>query len=148
MFKKDTKGFLSIIDGIFAILLLLIVFSLFNSIIDLEISEYSYTSNEFKDSQDIMELLSNKINFEDKSFLEEAEFILKRDNNSKTSIKEVSILFNNTTKELISNSNYLFTETNYLKGESISSSGDIKNTNNLSVAKRNVGNYSFILYMW
>lgn len=140
------KGFISIVDGILAITLLLIVFTLFNSMISFESSDYSYV--EFKDSQDIMEILSNKIDFEDKSILEKSELILKSDNNSKESIKEVSLLVNETFKDLIPSSNYLFTEKNYLKEEIISSRGNILDGENITVASRNVGNYSFILYIW
>ena len=148
MIKNNEKGFISIIDGILAITLLLIVFSLFNFIISSQTLDYSHNFNEFKDSQDVMEILSNKINFEDKSILEKAEFILKSNNNSKSSIKEVSLLVNESFHILIPNSNYLFTENNYLKGEEISYNGDFTMAENVSVAIRQVGNYSFVLYIW
>lgn len=148
MFKKDKKGFLSIIDGIFAIFLLIIVFSLFTSIINIPTTDYNFYSNDFKDSQDIMELLSNKIYFKDQSILEKAESILKSNNNSKNSINEVAILIDDTFKKIPISSNYLFSEINYLKGETIASNGEINNAQNISVAIRNVGDYSFILYLW
>jgi len=144
MIKKDENGMLSIIDGIFSITLVFIVFSLFNLIIVPIPTDYS---ENIKDSQDIMELLSNKVNFQDKSVLDEAEFILRSNNNSKKAIDEVAILIKNFFNDLNLKSNYLFTENNYLKGEPILNKGNINNVENISVASRNIGNYSFVLYL-
>ncbi|MCC7553274.1 MAG: hypothetical protein KO202_02105 [Methanobacteriaceae archaeon] len=147
MLKNNEKGIFSIIDGIFAITLIFIVFLLFNYMIDFQ-HDYSGYTNDFKDSQDYMELLSNKINFEDKSILEKSENILKNNNNSKKSIDEVSCLINESFNDLQIESNFLFTETNYLKSYPILQSGNINDAQNISVAIRNIGDYSFVLYIW
>jgi hypothetical protein len=145
---NDNKGFLSSIDAVLAITLVLICFLLFNFVIELPISSYSHESKDFKTSQDIMESLANKINFTDISTLEKIEFILKSNNNSKDSIDEVSSIIKVSFDELGLKNNYSFIETNNLNGKNILSSGNFDENDNLTIARRNVGNYSFVLYIW
>ena len=57
----DNKGSFYIIDGILAILLLLVALLIVNSVIVHPNQEYSYETNNIKNAQDIMELLSGKI---------------------------------------------------------------------------------------
>jgi hypothetical protein len=146
-FKKDIHGFISIIDGVLAISIILIGILLFNSLVNIPFSDYSTYSNDFKTSQDIMEILATKVN-DEMSVLENIENILRYNNNSKNSIIEVSNILNDSLKDLEFNNNFYFTENNYLNGEDILSSGNINQAENISVATRNIGNYSFTLYVW
>lgn len=145
---KNKKGFLSIIDGILAITIVLMCFIIFNSIISISDSSYSDSVHDFKTSQDIMEALSSKINYTDSSILEKTSYILESGNNSKESIKKASIYINASFNELELNNNFLFVETKKLGGKTILSSGNFENADNYTVASRNCGNYSYTLYIW
>ena len=94
-----------------------------------------------------MELLSGKVDFTDQTFLGEISNILKENKNSKQSIREVSKI----SKDKLDSynlDNYQFSENNVLKGEVLASSGDYKKAQNVSVATRNYGDYSFTLSVW
>ncbi len=143
----DSKGSFFIIDAILAIVLILIVFFIVNSAISIPTPEYSYQTKDNRDVQDIMELLSGKVDFTDQTFLGEISNILKENKNSKQSIREVSKI----SKDKLDSynlDNYQFSENNVLKGEVLASSGDYKKAQNVSVATRNYGDYSFTLSVW
>lgn len=143
----DSKGSFFIIDAILAIVLILIVFFIVNSAISIPTPEYSYQTKDSRDVQDIMELLSGKVDFTDQTFLGEISNILKENKNSKQSIREVSKI----SKDKLDSynlDNYQFSENNVLKGEVLASSGDYKKAQNVSVATRNYGDYSFTLSVW
>lgn len=143
----DSKGSFFIIDAILAIVLILIVFFIVNSAISIPTPEYSYQTKDNRDVQDIMELLSGKVDFTDQTFLGEISNILKENKNSKQSIMEVSKI----SKDKLDSynlDNYQFSENNVLKGEVLASSGDYKKAQNVSVATRNYGDYSFTLSVW
>lgn len=143
----DSKGSFFIIDAILAIVLILIVFFIVNSAISIPTPEYSYQTKDSRDVQDIMELLSGKVDFTDQTFLGEISNILKENKNSKQSIREVSKI----SKDKLDSynlDNYQFSENNVLKGEVLASSGDYKKAPNVSVATRNYGDYSFTLSVW
>lgn len=146
-FKNDNNGFISVIDGILTISIILIGVLLFNSLIYTPLLDYSSYSHDFKTSHDVMEVLASKVNGE-QSTLEHIEFLLKSNNNSRNSIIEASNILNYSFNNLELNQNFYFTENNYLKGENILSSGDINQAENITIATRNIGNYSFSLYMW
>ncbi|WP_409200227.1 hypothetical protein [Methanobrevibacter sp. DSM 116169] len=148
MILKNEKGFLHIIDAFFAITLVFLVFLVLTYTNTISSPDFSSQSYNIKDSQDIMEVLSTKTNYNDKTLLENAEYILRENNNSKISINKVSILLNETLYDLSKDSNFYFTERNYLKEEVILEKGNINNANNLSVAIRYVGDYCFVLYLW
>ncbi|MBR5954262.1 MAG: hypothetical protein IK021_02410 [Methanobrevibacter sp.] len=143
----DEKGNFLIIETILVILLLLIVIFAFNSVILSYNSDYSTEIKNSMSAQDIMEILDGKINFTDQSFLGEISAILKENKNSKESIEEVSeacdIKFN--TFKL---KNYRFSETNILKNQLLSGNGDYSKAEDVSVATRSHGDYSYTLSVW
>ena len=62
---KDNKGFVSLADVMLSLFILLIVFMAFNMMIDIEVPSLSEESNDFKTSQDIMEIMSSKVDGRD-----------------------------------------------------------------------------------
>ena len=73
--------------------------------------------------------------------------ILNDNKNSKKSVVEVSKICSDKFNEL-KIKNYRFIETNHLKSKVLASSGDFSKAENLSVATRNYGDYSYTLYVW
>ena len=148
----DDKGNLFIIDAVLIVGLLLFAFIVFNQAIFIQDSHYSSEIKDSKDAQDIMESLSGKINFTDKTFIGNISAILKEGKNSKESINKVCEL----SKDKLSSfnlKNYRFSETNILDGKvlassGVASSGEYSNANNVSVAIRTYGDYSYTLSVW
>ena len=143
----DEKGNFFIIDAALAIILLLVVFLAFNSTISLQDSSYSTEIKESKNAQDIMEILSGKIGHNDRTFIGDISEILMDNENSKESVSEVSKL----SKDKFSSlglENYRFSETNVLDDKLLASSGDYSKANNVSVAIRTYGDYSYTLSIW
>ena len=143
----DEKGYFYIIDAILAVALLLFVFLVVNSAISIPSQDYSYESKDIGIAQDSMEMLSGKVNFTDKTFLGEISEILKSNENSKESIREVSNLCRDRLDSL-NIKNYKFSENNILKGKVLASSGDYSEASEVSVATRNYGDYSYSLSTW
>ena len=143
----DDKGYFYIIDAILAVMLLLMVFLVINTTISIPNPDYSYEIHDFKTAQDTMELLSGKINFTDQTFLAEISQILKNGENSKESIREASKLCNDKLNSY-NIKNYKFSENNVLKGKILASSGDYSKADDVSVATRNYGDYSYTLSVW
>lgn len=144
---KDQSGNLYLADAIIALTILFISMIMLNSLISLPNSTYSDISHNSKTSQDIMEILSGKVYFSDKTFLNEISGILKENDNSKESIKEVSQICDDKFKQF-NLKNYRFVESNQLNGEVLASSGDFNKANNVSTATRNFDEYSYTLYVW
>ena len=144
---SDNRGSFYIFDAILAAFLILLVFLVVNSAISLPTVDYSYESKEIRTAQDVMELLSGKVDFDDRTFLEEISAILEDGENSKESIGEVSEI---SKRKLDSYDlkNYRFTENNVLDGEVLASSGDYKKADNVDVASRTYGDYSYSLSIW
>ncbi|WP_406534149.1 hypothetical protein [Methanobrevibacter sp.] len=143
----DDKGYFYIIDAILAVMLLLMVFLVINATISIPSPDYSYEIHDFKTAQDIMEILSGKVNFTDQTFLAEISQVLQKGENSKESVREVSKLC----KEKLGSyglKNYKFSENNVLKGKVLASSGDYSKAGDVSVATRNYGDYSYSLSTW
>ena len=143
----DEKGNFFIIDAVIAVILLLVIFLAFNSAISLQDSSYSNEIKDSKNAQDIMEILSGKIDYADRTFIGDISEILKDNKNSKESISEVSKL----SKDKFSTlklKNYRFSETNVLDDKVLASSGDYSNANDVSVAIRTYGDYSYTLSIW
>lgn len=143
----DDKGYFYIIDAILAVMLLLMVFLVINATISIPSPDYSYEIHDFKTAQDIMEILSGKVNFTDQTFLAEISQVLQKGENSKESVREVSKLC----KEKLGSyglKNYKFSENNVLKGKVLASSGDYSKASDVSVATRNYGDYSYTLSTW
>ena len=140
----DEKGYLYIIDAFLAVVLILTVFLIVNTAISIPNPDYSYQTQDIRTAQDIMEILSGKVNFTDQTFLSEISQILKNGENSKESIRETSKLC----KDKLNSyniQNYKFSENNVLKGKVLVSSGDYSKASNISVATRNYGDYSYSL---
>ena len=143
----DEKGNFFIIEAIFAIILLLFMFLVFNYIISIPDSHYSGEIKDSKTAQDTMEILSGKINFTDRTFIGDISEILRQNENSEESIIEVSRLCKDKFKSL-NLENYRFSETNILDDESLAGKGDYSNAKNVSVATRTYGEYSYTLSVW
>ena len=144
---SDNRGSFYIFDAILAAFLILLVFLVVNSAISLPTVDYSYESKEIRTAQDVMELLSGKVDFDDRTFLEEISSILEDGENSKESIGEASEI---SKRKLDSYDlkNYRFTENDVLDGEVLASSGDYKKADNVDVASRTYGDYSYSLSIW
>lgn len=84
---KDNKGFVSLADAMLSIFILLMVLMAFNMMIDIEVPSLSEESNDFKTSQDIMEIMSSKVDGRDYTVLERITYILSENNNSIASKK-------------------------------------------------------------
>lgn len=143
----DEKGNLFVIEAILAIVLLLFVFLIFNYTIFIQNSNYSGEIKDSKNAQDIMEGLSGKINFTDGTFIGDISEILRRNDNSKESISEVSKLSKDKFSAL-KLKNYRFTETKLLDNKVLAASGDYSKATNVSVATRTYGDYSYTLSIW
>ena len=144
---NDEKGSFYFGDAIIALSILIIVMLMLNTSISIPNPTYSDISHNSRDAQDIMELLSGKVNFQDNTFLSKITYILKENKNSKKSIREVSKLCDEKFTEFRL-TNYCFVETNHLDSTVLSSSGDFTKAGNLSVATRNFDGYSYTLYVW
>ena len=128
-------------------ILLLTVFLIVNSAISMHTADYSYESKDIRNAQDIMELLSGKIDFTDQTFLGKISDILEEDGNSKESIREVSSIC----KDKLNSynlKNYEFSENNVLNNKVLASSGDYNKAGSVDVATRNYGEYSYTLSVW
>ena len=143
----DDKGYFYIIDAILAVMLLLMVFLIVNAAISIPSPDYSYDSKDIIKAQDMMEMLSGKVNFTDQTFLGEISEILKKNENSKESVRDVSKLCRDKL-ESFNIKNYRFSETNVLKGKVLASSGDYSKASDVLVATRNYGDYSYTLSTW
>ncbi len=149
---NDEKGFLSLVEALLSIFLIFIVLISFNMIVDMEIPSLSEDNNQFKTSQDIMELMSSKADGRDHSLLEKISYILSSNNNSLSSKREAGIVldefFSKYFDDDSNNYHYVFVESNQLNGDVLSSNGDYSSSDEVSVAIRNYGNYSYKLYLF
>ncbi len=146
---KDNKGFVSLADAMLSIFILLMVLMAFNMMIDIEIPSLSEESNDFKTSQDIMEIMSSKVDGRDYAVLERITYILSENNNSITSKREVKAILDEFFMVYFDDRyHYSFVETNQLNGEILSSNGDYSSSDRVNVAIRNYGNYSYKLYVF
>lgn len=142
----DNKGSFYIIDAILAIFLLLIVFLVVNAAISMT-ADYSYESKNIRTAQDVMELLSGKIDFSDQTFLGKISNILEDGENSKESVREVSEI-SKSRLDSYKLENYQFSESNVLKGKVLASKGDYEKADDVDVASRTYGEYSYTLSVW
>ena len=143
----DNKGYFYIIDAFLAVVLLLIAFLIVNSAISIETPDYSYDSKDIRTAQDIMELLSGKVNFTDATFIGDISGILEDNKNSKDSVRQVSRICRDKFSQY-NLKNYRFTENNVLKGKELASSGDYAAADRISSATRDYGDYSYTLSVW
>lgn len=146
---KDNKGFISLTDALLSIFILLMVLIAFNMITDIEIPSLSEENKDLKTSQDIMEIMSSKIDGRDHTVLERITYILAENNNSIASKREVKEILDDFFMVYLEDRyHYSFVETNQLNGEVLSSNGDYESANNIDVAMRKYGNYSYSLYLF
>ena len=146
---KDNKGFVSLADVMLSLFILLIVFMAFNMMIDIEVPSLSEESNDFKTSQDIMEIMSSKVDGRDYTVLERITYILSENNNSIASKREVKVILDEFFMVYFDDRyHYSFVETNQLNGEVLSSNGDYSSSGSVNVAIRNYGIYSSKLYVF
>ena len=134
-------------DAVLAVVLLLIAFLVVNGAISMPAHDYSYESKNIRTAQDVMELLSGKIDFNDGTFLGEISDILQDGKNSRESIREVSRI----SKDKLDSynlKNYRFSETNVLKDKVLASKGDYEKAKDVDVATRTYGDYSYTLSVW
>lgn len=147
-FYKDNRGFFSIYDGILAILMLIIALMIFNTVINIDISQYSKENDDFLTSQDIMEIMALKVNENTYSTLEIIKYKLESNNNSFQSIEEVNIIAGEFLNNTLSTRSYSLVENNQLNGTVIVANDNMHLAENISTATRNIGKYSFTLYIW
>lgn len=143
----DEKGSFYLIESILAIAILLMAVFVVNTVISIPSPEYSYDSLDFKTSHDVMEALSGKVNFTDKSFIGSISETLKENRNSKKSIREVSEICQDKV-DTFNLDNYRFCENNVLDGKVLASSGSYSKAQNVSQATRTYGDYSYTLSVW
>ena len=146
---KDNKGFISLIDALLSIFILLLVLIAFNMVVDIDLPSLSEENNAFKTSQDIMEIMSSKVDGRDHSLIERISFILSSNNDSISSKREAKALLDDFFSSYLDDGHhYAFMETNHLNGEVLSSNGDYESSDRVNVAIRNYGNYSYKLYLF
>ena len=146
---KDNKGFVSLADAMLSIFILLMVLMAFNMMSDIEIPSLSEENNDFKSSQDIMEIMSSKVDGRDFTVLERITYILSENNNSIASRREVKVILDEFFMVYFDDRyHYSFVETNQLNGDILSSNGDYSSSDRVNVAIRNYGNYSYKLYVF
>lgn len=149
---KDNKGFISLIDALLSIFILFMVLIAFNMVIDIDVPSLSEENNDFKTSQDIMEIMSSKVDGRDYTLIERISYILSKNNNSIASKREVKALLDDFFAVYLEGNDqdfhYSFSETNQLNGEVLSSNGDYATADRVNVASRNYGNYSYSLYLF
>jgi hypothetical protein len=143
----DNKGSFYLIDAMLAVVLLLIVFLAINTTVTMPTHEYSYETRDIRTAQDVMELLSGRIDFQDKSFISEISGILKEGENSKESVREVSKISRDRL-DSYDLENYRLVESNVLNDEVLALKGNYDDAENVSVATRTYGDYSFTLSTW
>lgn len=143
----DEKGNFYIIDAVLAVTILLIVFLALNTAISIPSPDYSYQTRDIKTAQDIMEILSGKVNVTDRTFIGDISTVLSEKEDSKEAIREVSKMSKDKF-DLYNLENYRFCENNVLDGEVLASSGDYSKAGEVSVASRAYGDYYYTLYLW
>ena len=149
---EDNNGFVSLIDALLSIFILFMVLIAFNMMIDIDIPSLSEENNDFKTGQDIMEIMSSKVDGRDHTLIERISYILSSNNNSISSKRKVKALLDDFFSIYLGNDNqyhhYAFAETSQLNGEILSSNGDYESAETVNVASRNYGNYSYKLYLF
>ena len=146
---KDNKGFVSLADAMLSIFVLLMVLMAFNMMIDIEVPSLSEESNDFKTSQDIMEIMSSKVDGRDYTVLERITYILSENNNSIASKRKVKAILDEFFMVYFDDRyHYSFVESNQLNGDVLSSNGDYSSSERVNVAIRNYGHYSYTLYLF
>ena len=144
---KDERGFFFLFDSLLAVFLLFMVFIAFNMVMEIEVPSLSEENSDFKTSQDLMEILSSKATDRDHSTLEIISYTLDYNNNSLSSQREVTRILDEFFSIYFTRGNYSFAETSQLGGKVLSSRGNVMDGDEVTVAIRHHGNYSYKLYV-
>ncbi len=134
-------------DSLLAVFLLFMVFIAFNMAMEIEVPSLSEENSDFKTSQDLMEILSSKATDRDHSTLEIISYTLDYNNNSLSSQREVTRILDEFFSIYFTRGNYSFAETSQLGGKVLSSRGNVMDGDEVTVAIRHHGNYSYKLYV-
>ncbi len=134
-------------DSLLAVFLLFMVFIAFNMVMEIEVPSLSEENSDFKTSQDLMEILSSKATDRDHSTLEIISYTLDYNNNSLSSQREVTRILDEFFSIYFTRGNYSFAETSQLGGKVLSSRGNVMDGDEVTVAIRHHGNYSYKLYV-
>ena len=134
-------------DSLLAVFLLFMVFIAFNMAMEIEVPSLSEENSDFKTSQDLMEILSSKATDRDHSTLEIISYTLDYNNNSLSSQREVTRILDEFFSIYFTRGNYSFAETSQLGGKVLSSRGNVMDGDEVTVAIRHYGNYSYKLYV-
>lgn len=135
-------------DGILAMLMIIIALLIFNTVINIDISQYTKESEDFQTSQDVMEIMALKVHENSYSTLEIITHNLENNNNSLQTIENVSIIAEEFLNTTIPNKKYSLVENNQLNGTVIAANDNMYLAKNISTATRNIGKFSFTLYIW
>ena len=135
-------------DSLLAVFLLFIVFIAFNMVMEIEVPSLSEENSDFKTSQDLMDILSSKATDRDHSTLETISYILDYNNNSLSSQRKVTGILDEFFSIYLSSGSYSFAETSQLGGKVLSSRGNVMGGDEVTVAIRHHGNYSYKLYVF
>lgn len=144
---KDQSGNLYVADAILALGILFVAMLMLNSLVSIPNPTYSGVSHDSKTSQDIMEILGGKVDFEDRTFLGEITAILRENRNSQDSIRRVSSICEEKFSEFHL-TNYRFVESNHLDSTVLVAGGEYSKAENVSTATRNFDGYSYTLEIW
>jgi len=144
---NDNKGIMSLFDSLIVIFLIFVVLIAFNVIDNIEIPSLSYENENFKVSQDVMEIMDSKGRGNDFSMIEKISYLMSVNNNSFKSQSEAGKILDEFFDIYLPDKDYSFLEINQLDSKVLSSNGDVFSHENVSVAIRNYGNYSYKLYI-
>jgi hypothetical protein len=146
-FFKNNKGFLSLFEILTGFLIIILALISFNIGVNMYIPTNSEEIVDYNEAQDIMELMSSKIDINQQSFLEKIKQKLESDSYFEDSLDEISFMSGTFLNET-TDKNYLLLENNQLNGTVLAVNGDFNSAENIASSIRNIGNYSFSLYIW
>ena len=142
----DKKGMIFTLDSVLALIPIFIVMIALTNISNFESASYPHQINSIQNAQDILETMSNQ-NKLGNNILQNMAEILSKNNNNETGIKEAGKIAQYYLNNTVRNSKYSLIETNKLN-RTITSNGDIKNANKISVSFKSCKNYIFKLCIW
>ncbi|KZX12775.1 hypothetical protein [Methanobrevibacter curvatus] len=143
----ENQGFLSLYDVLIGIVLIFLIISIFNIAIDINFKSPSEEKINPQMAQDIIELMSSKTNAKEESLLEIVSYNLESNNYSYESRENVNLMIENFLNKT-TNKNYLLLESNILNNTVLSSKGNFNQSQSISTSTREVGNFSYTLYIY
>jgi hypothetical protein len=127
--------------------LIFLIISIFNIAIDINFKSPSEEKINPQMAQDIIELMSSKTNAKEESLLDIISYNLESNNYSYESRKDVDLMIKNFLNKT-TNKNYLLLESNILNNTVLSSKGNFNQSQSISTSTREVGNFSYTLYIY